>query len=432
MKLKRSFKIALNIILHSKLRSWLTIIGIVIGIAAVISIVSIGQGAQKSLEQNLNSLSADIITISPGFSRAQGPESDFRDLSGGNFNTGGTTTKNLTVKDIAILKTVPNILQIMGIVSGTVNDVSFLGKTSRSSITGVDPAVWKNIVTAELASGRYISSGDVNVVVVGGRLATSTFSGMEINRQISIGGQSFRIVGILKESGTSGGPGGSSDDNKIFMPIENAITILEGKDKKNFDSVIVKLEDISMTNETITQITNKLMLSHGILQSSKKDFSVESPTSMQERISSTLGSTSIFLTGIAIISLIVGAIGIMNSMFTSVLEKTKEIGILKALGAKDRDILTIFLLNSGIIGLIGGLFGIILGIFASSYIGEVSGTTSLTGGGGPMGRFLSSTYISPELVIGIFILSVVVGLVSGAIPAYRASKLEPVDALRYE
>ena len=163
------------------------------------------------------------------------------------------------------------------------------------------------------------------------------------------------------------------------------------------------------------------MLSHGILQTSKQDFSVESPTSMQERISSTLSSTSIFLTGIAIISLIVGAIGIMNTMFTSVLEKTREIGILKAIGAKDRDIMTIFLLNAGIIGLIGGIFGIILGIIASSYISVLSGSTSLTGGGGP-GRFLSSTYVSPQLVIGIFVLSILIGLISGAIPAYRASK----------
>ena len=431
MKLKKSFKIALNIILHSKLRSWLTIIGIIIGIAAVVAIVSIGQGAQKSLEQNLNSFSADIITVSSGFSRAQGAGAGFMEGPGG-MEFGGSvksTAKNLTVSDVIALKAVPNVAEVMGTISGTATDIAFLGKTGRGTIYGVDTSVWKNIVSTELLSGRYFSQGDTNVVVVGNRVATSTFSGMEINRQISINGQTYRVIGILKASGSSGG--GNSDDNKIFMPIENAITVLDNKNNKNFDSITVKIKDISKTNETMTTITQRMMLSHGILQTSKQDFSVESPTSMQERISSTLSSTSIFLTGIAIISLIVGAIGIMNTMFTSVLEKTREIGILKAIGAKDRDIMTIFLLNAGIIGLIGGIFGIILGIIASSYISVLSGSTSLTGGGGP-GRFLSSTYVSPQLVIGIFVLSILIGLISGAIPAYRASKLEPVDALRYE
>jgi putative ABC transport system permease protein len=139
---------------------------------------------------------------------------------------------------------------------------------------------------------------------------------------------------------------------------------------------------------------------------------------------------TLFLTAIAAISLVVGAIGIMNTMFTSVLEKTREIGILKALGAKNRDILTIFLLNSGIIGIIGGIFGVIIGIIASSYIGDlVSGGS---GGGLGLGRLLSTTYVSPLLVFEIFLLSLFVGLISGAIPAYRASRLRPVEALRYE
>jgi putative ABC transport system permease protein len=422
MKIQKSFKIALNIIFHSKLRSWLTIIGIVIGIAAIVSIVSLGQGAQRTLEQNLNSLSADIITVSPGASRAFGAGAEFRGLGGqggGDFNRAtSTTAKNLSVQDVLILKSVSNVLYVTGIISGN-EQVSYLSKTARVSIQGVDPAVYKNFQTTPLLSGRYLTQGDINSVVVGSRVANSTFSDVQINRQIIIANKTFKIVGILKASG-------GNDDSRIFMPLISAVNTIENKDEKSFDSIIIKIKDISQTDNTITEITNKLMISHGILQNKRQDFSVTSLKSVQERVSSTMSSMSLFLSAIAAVSLLVGAIGIMNTMFTSVLEKTKEIGILKALGAKNKDILIIFLLNSGIIGFIGGVFGIILGIIASSYIGQLVG-------GAPISRGLfSSAYVSPQLAIGVFVLAILVGLIAGAIPAYRASRLKPVDALRYE
>lgn len=423
MKIQRSFKIALNIILHSKIRSWLTIIGIIIGIAAVVSIVSLGQGAQQSLEKNLQSLNADILTITPGFSRAHGAEAGFHGPEGGSPSTASTTTtaKNLSTRDVIALKSIPNIIKVTGIVSGSVDSVSFLGKTAKASVQGVDPAVWKDISTAELSSGRSLTQGDTNVVVVGSRVANSTFSGLEINRQMTINGKVFRVVGILKESG-------AGDDSKIIMPIDDAVTIIEGKDLKSFDTILIKIQDIALTDETVTKINDKLLLSHGIFKAQKQDFSVSSPKSMQERVTSAISSVTLFLTAIAVISLIVGTIGVMNTMFTSVLEKTKEIGILKALGAKNRDILAIFLLNSAIIGIIGGIFGIILGLITSNYFSALSGSSTAS-----MGKFsLGSAYVSPSLIIGVFLLSLFVGLIAGAIPAYRASKLKPVDALRYE
>ncbi len=167
------------------------------------------------------------------------------------------------------------------------------------------------------------------------------------------------------------------------------------------------------------------MLSRGILQEKNKDFSVSNPAAMQETISESLNSISLFLAAIAAISLIVGAVGIANTMFTSVLEKTKEIGILKAIGAQNKDILILFLFNSGLLGLVGGIGGVILGILGAGAIGSLVGDSFRMFSSG-------STSFNPVLIIGSFLFSTLIGMIAGAIPAYRASKLKPVDALRYE
>jgi putative ABC transport system permease protein len=167
-------------------------------------------------------------------------------------------------------------------------------------------------------------------------------------------------------------------------------------------------------------------MSRGILKETERDFTVSNPSAMQETFKETMSTMSIFLGAIAAISLVVGGIGIANTMFTSVLEKTKEIGIMKAIGARNKDILVIFLLNAGMIGLVGGLGGIILGVIGSGLI------SSMTSSGTGMTGMFSNTAITPELLIGALLFSIIIGMIAGAIPAYRASKLKPVDALRYE
>ena len=423
MRITKAFQLSLNMLLHSKLRSWLTIIGIVIGIAAVVSIISVSEGAKQSLEQQLSSLGADVLTVSPGSSRATGAGGGFRSggfggggLGGGNVVSSGG--KNLTSRDILVLRTVPNVKLVMGTVSGR-EDVSYLSKTASISIKGVDAAVWKDFTAAKLHSGRFLTKGDTNAIVVGSRVANSVFEvGMQINRQVTIEGKIFKIVGILEESG--------SDDSTIYMPLLQARDVLEDVGQDEFNSISVKIVDVDVTDETITQIDQKLMMSRGILDQKKKDFTVTSPKAFQQTVSDTLSSISLFLAAIAAISLLVGAVGIANSMFTSVLEKTKDIGIMKAIGAQNKDILLVFLFNSGMLGLVGGIGGVALGVLGASFVSGLSGGASL-------GRLsLSSVYFSPTLIIGAFLLSIVVGMVAGAIPAYRASKLKPVDALRYQ
>lgn len=424
MRLQKSFQLALNILFHSKIRSWLTIIGIIIGIAAVVSIVSISQGAEQQLNARFGSLGADIITITPGAQRARG--------FGGEFGGGGggepsltSEQKNLTNKDLIVMRSIPNVKYVMGSISGRGN-MTYLSKTASSvSINGVDAAVWKDITTSQLSSGRFLTESDSFSVVLGGNLVNSVFNGtIPLNSEVNIAGKSFRVVGILTEGST------------IYMPMDITRTVIESSDNyvgnSNYNSISVKMVDISLANETMQDITNKLMLSRGILQANKVDFTVSSPLTMQQTIQQTMQTMSIFLGAIAAISLLVGAIGISNTMFTSVLEKTRDIGIMKAIGAKNKDILLVFLFNSGLIGLVGGIGGVIFGVIGSGFISYLTSSTSSVAGAGIGGRMFGNTAITPQLLIFSLVFSMIIGMIAGAIPAYRASRLNPVDALRYE
>ncbi|MBN1386236.1 ABC transporter permease [Candidatus Woesearchaeota archaeon] len=420
MRLRKIVQLAWNILAHSKLRSWLTIIGIIIGIAAVVSIVSVSQGAKQNLESRFSDLGADLLTISPGFSRASG----FRG-PGGNFGVAsGTDQDPLTEKDILAIRTIPNVKIVMGQVSGSAK-MKYLGETGDVTVTGVDTVVWKDMTTDELGSGRYLTQGDAYSVVLGHRRATTFFDKeVQLNRQIALEGKIFKVVGILKEG---------YNDNAVIIPLNPARDMLDDIEDDEVSSITVKVADVDKVNETEAAIEKKLMLSRGILKADDKDFSILSSANLRSTISETLNTMSIFLGAIAAISLVVGAVGISNTMFTSVLEKTKEIGVMKAIGAKNRDILMIFLINSGMIGFVGGLGGVILGSVASGYISLlVSGVSNGGGPGGGFTRMFSSTALSPELLIFAFAFSIVIGVIAGVIPAYRASKLRPVDALRYE
>ncbi len=415
MRLRKSLELALNILVHSKLRSWLTIIGIIIGIGSVVAIVSISQGAQQQLEEQMGGLGADLITISPGASRAMGVGGEFR--GGGPPGFGGESSseqKNLTSKDVVIINGVSNVKYVMGTVSGK-EELSFSSKTKDVSIEGVDTLVWDKIITADLVEGRYLSTGDSNSIVIGDRVAESFDDEIQLSRTVTINGRIFRVVGIL------------GDENSVYMPIDVARDILEDVGDKEFSSITVKVENVETAQETTDLIEEKLLRSRGILQEKDKDFSVSSMQAMQETISETMNTLALFLGAIAAISLLVGGIGIANTLFTSVLEKTKEIGIMKSIGARNKDILIVFLFNAGLIGLVGGIGGIILGAIGSSFISALS-----SGSGGGMINMFGNTALSPSLLIGALLFSILVGMIAGAIPAYRASKLNPVDALRYE
>jgi len=415
MQLYKCAKHAFKMVLHSQLRSWLTIIGIVIGVAAVIAIVSIGDGMQAALNARLGGLGADIITITPGFSRGGG----FRGMGEGGGGGGGggavAAAPVLEKRDLQTLKAIPEIMLVDTEIRGSAN-VTYLGKSGRVSVTGVDQRVWPQITTSTIKEGRTLNSADQNVILIGGRLASSYFGQpLGINKMISIEGSAFRVVGVLDDQ-----------SNSIYMPIQMAYQVIDSKTNGQYDTLVVKIKNQDQLDAAEAKITSRLMIARHVTQKNQ-DFSVISSKQIQQTIADTLSAMTTFLLAIAAVSLIVGAVGIANTMFTSVLEKTREIGIMKAIGARNHDILLIFLFNSAFIGLVGGALGILLGTALSTLIpGLLSGAVQAGGRGG------FTTLVSMRSVAMALSVSIGVGILAGIVPAYRASQLKPVEALRYE
>jgi putative ABC transport system permease protein len=418
MKIYKCFRISINMVTHSKLRSWLTIIGIVIGVASVIALVSIGNGMEAGINEELSGLGGNIITITPGYSKAsdmgmpgQRPPSGSRSVSDSDAILGRN--------DVQALKSIPELEYIDTNIEGNAN-IYYFGKSAQLSVTGVDQSVWSYVTTLEILEGRLLDPADQNVVVIGYDLSRNYFDEpIGINKVLTIEEKSFKVVGILDE-----GTGKSSNGLSIYMPLQSAYQVLDDKTKNEYDSITVIAKDSTDIDSVVAKIEKKLDIVRHVNTIDDKDYTVISMKQILEQISSVIGLITLFLGFVAGISLFVGAVGIANTMFTAVLEKTKEIGIMKAIGARNKDIMLIFLFYSGIIGIIGGIIGVFFGIVASYLLG---GGLFSTPRGDPI-----DTVVSLQIVLLALFISVVVGILAGMIPAYQGSKLKPVDALRYE
>jgi putative ABC transport system permease protein len=430
MKVADSFALSLNSITHRRLRSWLTLLGIIIGVAAVVAIISIGEGAQASVNQQLSSFGADIVTITPGFSRAQGFGGSFRAGGGGGGGVGGLTTgtatsteddPTLTKKDAIIIGAHPYVTTVTEIVSGR-GEIVFLGEKTSVTIQGVNASTWSETSNVTLAAGRLLTPSDSIGVVIGNRIANDIFKQpITLGRTLTLDDKPFTVVGILSAAGSGMGQG----DSTVYTTLNGAWNVLsEDINRDTYSSIQAKVSDSALVSQTVTELTSTLQISRKVTERNQ-DFTVTSSQAIQEQVSSITGTLTLFLGAIAAISLIVGALGVANSMFTSVLEKTKEIGILKALGSTNNEILLLFVMESGLFGLVGGIIGVVLGTLASVAVSG-TGIISIPGARG------GATYVSIELIIIAIALSTIIGIIAGLVPAMNASRLRPIEALRYE
>ncbi|MFA6072852.1 MAG: ABC transporter permease [Candidatus Woesearchaeota archaeon] len=402
--IKDYFKIALESIRHRGLRTWLTLVGIFIGIAAVVAIISIGQGLQGAIEAEFKDLGTDKIMITPAGSFA---------------GTGGATA--LTTNDVDTVKKVNGVAEASYLLTDIAQFEWGKDEIYFPTILGVPVdnsyPMMEKVLQLKVEQGRTFKKGDVKKAIVGYDYAHSVSfkDKLKLGQKIIIKGEEFEIIGIKEKIGNE------QDDRQIVLPEEGFNQIYISDDE--VDMIVVRVKEGILASDVVAPLEKELRRERNVKEG-QEDFQIQT---FEELIKSFLNIFAIVqgvLVGIAAISLLVGAIGIMNTMYTSVLERTRDIGVMKAIGARNSDILKMFLIEAGLIGFVGGVVGVILGLGIAK-IAEIVG-------GAALGTNLLQAAMPAWLIIGALLFAFILGSVSGALPAIQASKMSPVDALREE
>jgi putative ABC transport system permease protein len=397
-----------------KLRSSLTILGIVIGVASVISLMSIGRGTQAQILSNIESLGSNLITVSPGMSFERG----------GVMGASGSAT-TLTQEDAeAIAEQVPYVAAVAPYSSSS-QQLIYGSNNVNSQVIGVTPA-YQEAYNLETAEGAFISEYNYQngskVAVIGSDVEEELFEGASaVGQQIRMGTSIVTVMGVLESKGSS--MMGSTDD-AILIPLSTLQQTISQQRTSTGEhlvsSIAVTVSDQGQSDYVVSEITELLRSRHGLASTDDDDFSIGSMEELVSTVSETTETLTLFLGAIAGIALLVGGIGVMNIMLVSVVERTREIGIRKALGARERDIWGQFLSESAFLSFSGGLIGVGLGWGLSKLIS----TTGILGN--------ITTMVSSDIVILALAVSVGIGLLFGFLPARRAARLNPIEALRYE
>ncbi|MFC2022158.1 ABC transporter permease [Chloroflexota bacterium] len=393
-----------------KLRSSLTILGIVIGVAAVIALMSIGRGAEASILSRIEGMGSDLITISPGSSTF------------GGVRSAAGSVRTLTQEDAVAIQEQGAYINMVAPTYSTSLQVVVGGENVNSRVTGVPPG-YQEIQNLEIAFGAFFSDYEyqrgAKVVVLGSEVKETLFGDTDpIGQQIRMGTNIVRVIGVLE---SKAGMMGSSPDSAILVPLTAMQQMVAqprtSQGERIVSSIELTVSDEEQTDYVVEGITSLLRDRHRLGPNVDDDFRIMSIQEIAETISEATGTMTLLLGAIAAISLLVGGIGVMNIMLVSVLERTREIGIRKALGAKEQDIWIQFLIEAALLTLAGGIIGVIVGW-------GVSLAVTRTG--------LITTVVSADIVILAVSVSVGIGIFFGFYPAWNASRLNPIDALRSE
>ncbi len=399
------FKLALKNLKSKRLRSYLTMLGIIIGIAAVVSLISLGQGLQQAVENEFQELGIDKILVAPQ----------------GDLFTNVGTESNLDTDDINVIRNTIGVDKV-GYYVARFGQISWgADEFGVYLVIGVEMGESYDLLSQlqpiDIIDGRDLREGDGRRVIAGYDFAN--FAGfddkMRPRSNIQINGQDFQVVGINDRVGNT------IDDRAVFMTMDGFKTLFDIGD--DVDQIIVQVNPGVAPADVVPRIEENLRR-HRDLNPGEEDFQVETFDDLIDSFLEIFAAVTIVIVGIASISLLVGGVGIMNTMYTSVLQRTKEIGVMKAIGATNKDIKNIFLFESGMLGLLGGAIGVAIGISiakAVEYIVVVG-----------LDQPLLSIGFSPALILGSLAFSFIIGMFSGWLPSNQASKLNPVDALRAE
>jgi putative ABC transport system permease protein len=401
MNILESIRTAWTSIFANKLRSSLTMLGIIIGVAAVVLLVALGNGFQSSLQTTFENLGANALYVS------------------------GTTDKTVTIIrpltfDDAQALADKSLAPDIALVAPTLNkgvSASYGNNNVNVQATGITPVIGE-IKSYTLTAGRFITDQDVatrdNVVVLGWQTTQDLFGSQSaVGQNIRVAGGRYQVVGTVEKMG------GFTGDSFILMPLTTMQSKISGG--TNVQTIAVKAASPDQVDDAIAEITSILRARHYVMPGGSDDFQIRDMRDILNTFQAQLATFSIFLSAVGAISLLVGGIGIMNIMLVSVSERTREIGIRKAIGAKRRDILVQFLIEAAVLSLSGGLIGLALALIGSLFMRNI-----------PLGQLTAGAQISAGVVILALAVSIGIGVISGTYPAFRAAQLDPIESLRHE
>lgn len=406
-------RVAVRSLSANKLRSGLTILGMVIGVAAVIALVAAGAGTQAQVTEQFESLGSNLLSISSGARTMS-----FR---GGSMSMETASAESLTNDDVEAITQLATSVSAIAPQYSINAQVVYGNKNTQTTVLGVTPG-YLTVRDFQVARGRFIESLDLTnkakVAVLGATVAEDLFGeGLvdPLSKTIKINRQNYQIVGILASKGLGGM---QNLDDQVFIPLSTAQIKFGGAGTTSLQSINVQVVSADKMELAKAELAAILRARHGLAAGQSDDFSVFDQTQMVESVAAVTGTFTVLLGSIAAISLVVGGIGIMNIMLVSVTERTREIGIRKAVGAKRRDILAQFLAEAVVLSLLGGAIGILVGYGAAQVVTPLLGYTR--------------ALVTPGSVVMALSVSIGMGLFFGTYPASRAASLHPIEALRYE